>query len=111
MPIPETAPCTSYFGNSLARNEDGNNGGNPNPDAVALATYVESGKENWWIDSGASKHMTPKKASLVNFQKFSTPSQVKLADNSILNSYGKGDVYLTVYDGAEKVNLEFMRKS
>ena len=49
--------------------------------------------------------MTPKKNSLVNFKKFEAPSQVKLADNSILNSYGKGDVYLTVYNGTEKVNV------
>ena len=89
---------------NFVRNEDDNNGGNSNPD-VALAAKAESAKENWWIDSGASKHMTPKKTSLVNFQKFLTPSQVKLADNSILYSYGKGDVYLTVYDGAEKVNV------
>ena len=61
--------------------------------------------KEWWIDSGASRHMTPKKNSLVNFQKFEAPSQVKLADNSTLNSYGKGDVYLTVYDGTEKVNV------
>ena len=61
--------------------------------------------KEWWIDSGASRHMTPKKNSLVNFKKFEAPSQVKLADNSILTSYGKGDVYLTVYDGTEKVNV------
>jgi len=28
-----------------------------------------------------------------------------LADNSILFPYGKGDVYLAVYDGTEKVNV------
>ena len=31
--------------------------------------------------------------------------EVKLADNSILFPYGKGDVYLAVYDGTEKVNV------
>ena len=49
--------------------------------------------------------MTPVKKSLINFEKFKTPLEVKLADNSVLFSYGKGDVHLSVYNGTEKVNI------
>ena len=66
----------------------------------------ESENNQWFIDSGASRHMTPDKKSLVNFGKFKTPTEVKLADNSVLYSYGKGDVYLSLYNGPEKVKVE-----
>ena len=72
---------------------------------IALVSDGEPGDNNWWIDSGASQHMTPVKKSLINFEKFKTPLEVKLADNSVLFSYGKGDVHLSVYNGTEKVNI------
>ena len=36
---------------------------------------------------------------------FKDPLKVKLADNSILLAYGKGDLHVSVYDGSEKVEL------
>lgn len=59
----------------------------------------------WLIDSGASQHMTPDKKIIDNFSNFNKPLNVKLADDRILLSYGKGDVSLTVFNGKEKVNL------
>ena len=50
--------------------------------------------------------MTPNKKSLLNFEKFKTPIEVKLAENSVLYSYRKGDVYLSVYyNDHEKVKI------
>ena len=49
--------------------------------------------------------MTPKKESLENFVTFDTPLQVKLADDSVLLSYGKGETRLTVLDNNEKVKI------
>jgi len=49
--------------------------------------------------------MTPDKKSLINVERSDSPVEVQLADNSILFSYGKGNVYLAVYDGTEKVNV------
>ena len=93
-------------GQELANKADCIENKNTEYSEIALTVNDNSALcKEWWIDSGASRHMTPKKNSLVNFKKFEAPSQVKLADNSILNSYGKGDVYLTVYDGTEKVNV------
>ena len=34
---------------------------------IALVSDGEPGNNNWWIDSGASQHMTPVKKSLINF--------------------------------------------
>ena len=59
---------------------------------LALTTPHEADRldDNWWIDSGATKHMTPKKDGMQNSVEFGTPTKVQLADNSALDSYGKG---------------------
>ena len=36
------------------------------------------------------------------FERFSKPVEIKLADNSVLYSYGEGDVYITTYDGDKR---------
>ena len=72
---------------------------------VALEVNEGSCKDNWLIDSGASQHMTPDKRGLTKFERFSKPVEIKLADNSVLYSYGKGDVYITTYDGDKKVTI------
>ena len=51
---------------------------------ISLVIGGESENNQWFIDSGASQHMTPDRKSLVNFEKFKTPTEVKLADNSVL---------------------------
>ena len=73
---------------------------------VALATEGTSMKgDEWWIVSGASQHMMPTKKGLVEYGSFRTPVKVKLADNSTLLPYGKGEVALFAYDGTQKVNI------
>ena len=74
---------------------------------LALATSTESNRvdDNWWIHSGATQHMTPEKDKMQNFVEFGSPGKVQLADNSILHSYGKGDLKMTVYDGSKEINL------
>ena len=49
--------------------------------------------------------MTPDKRGLTEFDRFSKPVEIKSADNSVLYSYGKGDVYITTYDGDKKVTI------
>ena len=61
--------------------------------------------KDWWIDSGASQHMTRDKKGMDEYENFKTPLKVKLADNSTLLAYGKGNVRLPVYDGLTKVNV------
>ena len=49
--------------------------------------------------------MTPEKKSLDGYSTFETPLKVKLADDSVLYAYGKGNVYLTVLNGSDKINI------
>ena len=82
----------------LANNEDESN-------EIALKLANQTKDDDWWIDSGASQHMTPDKKSLDDYSLFKTPLKVKLADDSVLYSYGKGNVHLTVINNGDKVNL------
>ena len=61
--------------------------------------------DEWWIDSGASQHMTFDKNVIRKYVTFKDPLKVKLADNRILLASGKGDLHASVYDGSEKVEL------
>jgi len=66
--------------------------------------------DEWWIDSGASQHMTPERKSMMNYSRFEQLVKVKLSDDGVLHSYGKGDVSLTAYNDREKVSVLFMPK-
>ena len=74
-------------------------------DEVALKSCNKSYESHWWIDSGASQHMTHDKQSLQNYSEFDKPIEVKLADNNVLHSFGKGDVSLKISDGKEMVTV------
>ena len=72
---------------------------------IALSAGLSSTENDWWIDSGASQHMTPSKKGMTDYVTFRNPLHVKLADDSILLAYGKGNLHLSVFDGTEKVNI------
>ena len=73
---------------------------------VALATGGASMQaDGWWIDSGASQHMTHEKGGMENYSTFRKPLQVRIADNTILYAYGKGNIGLTVFNENETVNI------
>ena len=75
------------------------------PHEIALKSSAQSKGPDWWIDSGASQHMTQEKKSLSNYSPFEQPRHVKIADDHILYAYGKGNAYLTVLNGDEKLNI------
>ena len=75
------------------------------PPEVALKSSSNPTGDEWWIDSGASQHMTYDKKSIENYTKFQKPLCIQLADKSCLYSYGKGDVYLTLSNAGEKVDI------
>ena len=49
--------------------------------------------------------MTPNKRGLTKFDRFGKPVEMKLADDSILYLYGKGDIYITTNDGDRMVTI------
>ena len=48
--------------------------------ALEIGGKKDINLQDWWIDSGASQHMTPNKEELLHYQKFSKPVEINLAD-------------------------------
>ena len=85
------------------QNYDDNN--DDNPEIALVIDHNLRQCDGWWIDSGASQHMTFDKKGMHKYVAFKDPLKVELADNSIVLAYGQGHIHVSVYDGAEKVKL------
>ena len=44
-------------------------------------------RDNWYIDSGATKHMTFDKDLIVDFIEYKQPSKIYLGDNRVTEAY------------------------
>lgn len=60
--------------------------------AIVASSLVASDHKEWFVDSGASSHMTSKLDYIRNYEPFSTPIPVALGDNRTVDAIGKGDV-------------------
>ena len=58
---------------------------------------------HWYIDSGATKHMTFEKDFIVDFMKYEQPSKIYLGDNRVIEAYGRAKVRLSCYDESDAV--------
>lgn len=56
---------------------------------------IEDGKQSWTIDSGATKHMTPFKQWLTNFEWFEHPVKIYLGNGGPVEAYGYGSYRFT----------------
>ena len=59
----------------------------------------------WYIDSGATKHMTFEKDLIVDFHEYEQPSDIYLGDNRAIEAFGEGKVNLSGYDESNTVQL------
>ena len=50
--------------------------------------------DEWYVDSGASDHMTPHFIYLRNYELYSTPCKVHLGDGTVVFAEGKGSIEL-----------------
>ena len=48
----------------------------------------------WYIDSGASQHMSYGKQMMVDYVHFENPQKVCLGDNRVVQAFGKGNIWL-----------------
>lgn len=56
------------------------------------AYATESLSTDWWIDNGATRHITNSSDYFTEFQTFRSPSSVKVAGKEILTAVGKGTI-------------------
>lgn len=55
--------------------------------------------ENWYVDSGASHHMTSHRGLFVDFEDFTYPLFIRIGDGTKLKSYGKGVINILAFNG------------
>ena len=80
------------------------------PEEVAMQVGDETDPDGsaWWLDSGASVHMSGEKKDFVTFNENDQPGTVALADKSEIASTGTGDIPATIFNGDnEKVPILF----
>lgn len=65
--------------------------------ATALTSGVHS--EDWFLDSGASEHMSPARERFVNYQKLLSPIQVRVGNGTLIPALGKGEIDIVSYNG------------
>ena len=86
-------------------------------DSHSLFMTVPNSKKDesliWYIDSGASQHMSCKKDWMQNYSEFPIPEKVRLGDNRTVEAFGTGNVWLKVkcgdaYTPAELSNVLYV---
>ena len=50
----------------------------------------------WYIDSGASQHMSYNKEMMVDYVHFANPQKVRLGDNGVVQAFGKANIWLDI---------------
>lgn len=69
---------------------------------------VEQDKETWWIDNGATRHVTNCLDYFINFEKFESPCNIKSAGKESLSALGKGSIKILSQIG--NINEEIILK-
>ena len=78
----------------------------PKNNDVALSSASSQDKSKlWYIDSGATKHMTSGRDSMVNYVQYPQPSEICLGDNRMIKALGEEKVSLDFYDGSNVLTM------
>ena len=78
----------------------------PKKDEIALSSASSQGRSKlWYIDSGATKHMTSEKDLIVDYVQYPQPSEIFLGDNRMIRALGEGKVSLEFYDGSDVLTM------
>jgi hypothetical protein len=62
---------------------------------------VNQKESTWYIDLGASQHMSYDKGMMVDYVHFGNPQKVRLGDNRIVQAYGKGNIWVDIKAGKD----------
>ena len=70
-----------------------------------LTSTISHGSNDWLVDSGASKHITGYKKSLVNMSEHDSPHKVKLGDDYQYPIKGSGEASYKL-DSGKSLNMK-----
>ena len=75
-------------------------------DDVALSSATSQDKGSlWYIDSGATKHMTSTKDLIMDYIQYPQPSEIFLGDNRTIKALGEEKACLEFYDGPNNLTM------
>lgn len=57
--------------------------------------------ESWYLDSGASQHMSPTRQWFINYQELPKPTQVRIGNGDVIFAVGKGKIDILAFDGSQ----------
>eukprot|EP00794_Sanderia_malayensis_P011662 gene11662-12866_t len=77
-------------------------------EGIALISSTSDKQDFWFIDSGATAHMTNNKSILEHVKKYEEPKKIFLGDNTVIFALGEGTVRLNTSD-TEKFVLNLQR--
>ncbi|EZA59689.1 Copia protein [Ooceraea biroi] len=83
----------------IRENGEGENSASSSNQVIALpitALNTQSNREAWYLDSGASEHMTPRKEWLTDFKRIKKPVTI---GGTTIDATGIGDIKLETFDG------------
>ena len=72
---------------------------------VALLSSITNRTNEWFIDSGATKHMTFDRSIMINFIKYEHTLNIYLGDSTVVLAQGEGKVRLPTCYGSDDVFL------
>jgi hypothetical protein len=78
--------------------------------AWMAATPVISKRSEWWVDCGASGHMSPFSDLFACYQPYDKPKYVRMGDGRPHRALGKGSIRITKHNGLEEVlhNVDYV---
>lgn len=62
--------------------------------------------DSWWIDNGATRHVTNNRQLFKNFETFKEPRKIKAAGKEILNVIGKGTIEIQSKVNNKVINID-----
>lgn len=70
-------------------------------ETVSLMCMHDAAKksDDWYLDTGATWHMTSKKEWLIDYEKFDMAENVKVGNGEFIQAQGKGNIKVSAYDG------------
>lgn len=60
-----------------------------------------SDKDAWFLDSGASDHMSNKFEWFGKYEKFTSPKMIRIGNGELIPAYGIGDIDIVAYDSKQ----------
>lgn len=86
--------CPNNNNNKHTKSENFNNNLKKGDAFVSIGNSCDE----WYLDSGASDHMTNRREWFIDYKKFDQPVQVRIGNGSVILAIGKGNINILAYN-------------